>query len=73
MELKHFIVTVILNKVAKRGAPELCLMPINGVCTAPHGRHHSVLVLATDAKSAAWALQSREFFVARVEEAHLYV
>ena len=63
----QYIVTLILNKVGKKGSGEC---PLGGECDAPHGRHHSLLVWALSAQEAREKLQNAGYYVARVEVAH---
>lgn len=64
---KQFIVTVIVPRPGRRDTEEC---PLGGYCSAPAGRHHSMLVWAEDGEAAKAMLTKDGYYVARVEIAN---
>lgn len=66
--MASWIVTVILNKVPGRLSDHRFECPLHGGrCTAPWGRHHSMLIEAESATAAEAFMQEKGLYVARVE------
>lgn len=67
---EQWIATVILNrppKKAQNGVTGSLECPLGGLCTAPHGRHHSMLVWSETAQEAREMLTKDGYYVARIE------